>query len=110
MGEFVRGNVVVIPFPFSDLSGNKRRPAFVVANVTGDDLIVCQITSRHQYDSFAVPVTAVDFTSGALPVDRFIRPNKLFTACKRIIHSTAGRLSGAKTAKALSAVVAVIIG
>jgi mRNA interferase MazF len=81
-----------------------------VADVPGDDLIVCQITSRRRYDSFAVPVTATDFASGALPVDSFIRPNKLFTACKRVILFTAGRLSRAKTAEALSAVVAVITG
>jgi mRNA interferase MazF len=37
--------VVVVPFPFSDLTQSKRRPAVVVANLTGDDVILCQITS-----------------------------------------------------------------
>ena len=46
MAEFVRGDVVVVPFPFSDLSQAKRRPALVVAELTGDDLILCQITSQ----------------------------------------------------------------
>ena len=31
MGKFVKGDIVVIPFPFSDLSGSKRRPALVIA-------------------------------------------------------------------------------
>jgi len=46
MGTFVKGDVVVLPFPFSDLSAAKRRPAFVVAALTGDDVILCQITSK----------------------------------------------------------------
>jgi len=46
MGEFVKGDVVVLPFPFTDLSDRKKRPAFVVADLSGDDIIVCQITSK----------------------------------------------------------------
>ena len=34
MGKFVKGDVVIIPFPFSDLTGNKKRPAFVVADLS----------------------------------------------------------------------------
>jgi mRNA interferase MazF len=30
MAEFVKGDVVIVPFPFSDLSQTKRRPAFVI--------------------------------------------------------------------------------
>jgi len=36
----VKGDVVVIPFPFSDLSQSKRRPALVVATLEGDDVIL----------------------------------------------------------------------
>jgi len=43
--KFVKGEVVVIPFPFSDLTQAKRRPALVVTRLEGDDLILCQITS-----------------------------------------------------------------
>ena len=32
MARFIKGDVVIIPFPFSDLSGSKRRPAFVIAS------------------------------------------------------------------------------
>ena len=45
MARFVRGDVVVIPFPFSDLSQAKRRPALVLAELEGNDRILCQITS-----------------------------------------------------------------
>ena len=108
MGQFVAGDVVVIPFPFSDLSGSKRRPAFVVADLPGDDVIICQITSRHKSDPFALPLAIKDFISGSLPVDSFIRPNKIFTADRNIILSTAGRTSGEKIGEVVSAVVSII--
>ena len=43
MGRFVKGEVVVFPFPFSDLQGSKPRPALVVANLPGDDMVLCMI-------------------------------------------------------------------
>jgi len=46
VGKFVKGEVVVLNFPFSDLSGAKRRPALVLADLDGDDIILCQITRR----------------------------------------------------------------
>ena len=46
MAKFMKGDVVVIPFPFSDLSQSKRRPALVLTTLEGDDAILCQITSR----------------------------------------------------------------
>jgi len=42
----VKGDVVVVPFHFSDLTQIKRQPALVLAVPGGDDLILCQITSR----------------------------------------------------------------
>jgi mRNA interferase MazF len=104
----VKGDVVVIPFPFSDLSGAKRRPAFVLADLPGEDAILCQITSRAKSDPFAVPLAAADFVSGGLPRDSFARPNKVFTADKGIILSIAGRLSAAKTRAITSALVRLI--
>jgi mRNA interferase MazF len=51
MAEFVKGDVVVVPFPFSDLTQAKRRPALVIATLAGDDLILCQITSQKIIDA-----------------------------------------------------------
>jgi len=48
----VKGDVVVVPFPFSDLSQAKRRPALVVAELEGDDLLLSQITSLRVRDSY----------------------------------------------------------
>jgi mRNA interferase MazF len=52
MAEFIKGDVVVVPLPFSNLSQAKRRPALVVAELKGDDLILCQITSQNTQDVY----------------------------------------------------------
>lgn len=108
MGRFVRGDIVIIPFPFTDLSGNKKRPAFVVADLNGDDIIVCQITSKNKSDPSALSLNMYDFVSGGLPVDSFIRPNKIFTADKNIILSVAGHLGENKIRDTLNAVITII--
>ena len=61
MAKFVKGDVVVVPFPFSDLTQAKRRPALVVSTLEGDDLILCQITSQFVRDSYAVSLYDKDF-------------------------------------------------
>jgi hypothetical protein len=54
MGKPVIGEVVVLPFPQTDLQVGKRRPALVVADLAGDDLILCQITTQSRRDSYSV--------------------------------------------------------
>ena len=90
MAGFVKGDVVVIPFPFSDLSGSKRRPALVLADLPGNDIILCQITSQASRDIYSITVDPIDFASGSLPVASNIRPTRIFTADKNIIIRKAG--------------------
>ncbi len=96
MGKPVTGEIVVLPFPQTDLNTGKRRPALVVANLTGDDLILCQITSQAPSDDYSVPVTANDFERGRLAVDSFIRPNRLFTVEQAVILYAAAKVRDAK--------------
>ena len=108
MGQFVKGDIVIIPFPFSDLTDSKKRPAFVVADLPGNDIIVCQITSKSKSDSLALYLGSSDFTSGGLPVDSFIRPNKIFTADKNIILSVAGHLSEPKIHNIINSIITIV--
>jgi len=96
MGKPVAGEVVVLPFPQTDLQAGKRRPALVVADLPGDDLILCQITSQARRDSFAIALTAADFERGRLAVDSFARPNRLFTVEQSVVLYAAGKLKAAK--------------
>jgi len=104
----LKGDVVIVPFPFSDLSQAKRRPALVLASLLGDDLILCQITSRAVTDTYAVPVEDGDFVSGGLSVSSNIRPNRLFTADQRIVLDVAGRLRPSVLEHAILKVVAIL--
>lgn len=89
MEKFVKGDVVVVPFPFSDLTEAKRRPALVLAELDGEDVILCQITSQQFRDRYAVPINESDFEEGYLRKISNIRPNRIFTAdCKIILYKT----------------------
>jgi mRNA interferase MazF len=96
VGKPVVGEVVVLPFPQTDLQVGKRRPALVVADLTGDDLILCQITSQARADGYSVPLLATDFERGRLTVDSFIRPNRLFTVDHSVILYTAAKVRDTK--------------
>jgi mRNA interferase MazF len=96
MERFIKGDIVIIPFPFSDLSDSKRRPALVLANLHGNDIILCQITSQNTSDNLSISLNFEDFISGSLPVNSFIRPNRIFTADKNIIVRTVGTITSDK--------------
>ena len=94
MAKFVKGDVVVVPFPFSDLSQSKKRPALVIASLLGNDLILCQITSKARIDGYSIVLANEDFRQGSLNLTSMIRPNKLFTADKSIVLYKIGTIEG----------------
>ena len=110
MGRFVKGDVVVVPFPFSDLSEAKRRPALVLAPLMGDDVILCQITTPARLDGYSIPISRADFETGRLDRDCFVRPNRLFTADSNIVIRAAGRLSQGKIGEVVEKVIEIVRG
>ncbi len=92
MPPFTKGDVIVLPFPYSDLSQAKRRPAIVVGLSSGGDIILCQITSKAVTDGDAIPLNHADFVSGALSKPSNIRPNKLFTADSQTVLYRVGKV------------------
>ncbi len=92
MGKPVVGEVVVLPFPQTNLQSGKRRPALVVAALPGDDLILCQITSRNRSDAFSIPLAIDDFEKGRLVMDSFVRAQRLFTVESSVILYAAGKV------------------
>ena len=105
MGEFVKGDIVVVSFPFSDLSASKRRPALVLAKASENELILAQITSRSFYDAYAVEIDSNSFENGGLSVPSNIRTNKIFTAEDSIILYRAGKLKLKKSTEAINMVI-----
>ena len=58
------GAVVMVPFPFSDLSQTKLRPAAVLAGAGRGDWVLCQITSSPYADTRAVLLESHDLAVG----------------------------------------------
>jgi len=108
MERFVKGDVVIVPFPFSDLSGSKRRPALVLTDLCGDDIMICQITSQPTDDIFAQTLKSKDFVSGSLPVDSFIRPARIFTADKHIVFCKIGQITPELLNKVIDAIIYIL--
>jgi len=108
MARFVKGDVVVVPFPFSDLTQAKRRPALVWTRLEGDDLILCQITSQRIRDSYAILLQDEDFETGSLRRPSNIRPNRLFTADQSLVLYRVGHLRGSKIGEVIRKVVDIL--
>lgn len=84
--RYKRGDIVLVSFPFTDLSSSKRRPALVISpdvfNEHGADLVLAAITSQVP-DENTVVIDERDCVDGTLPKKSFVKPAKLFT-----VHST----------------------
>ena len=80
MGAFATRQVILLPFPYSDLSAQKVRPALILADAGRGDWLLCQITSNPYADPAAVELNHDAFASGSLQRVSYASPNKLFTA------------------------------
>ena len=108
MARFIKGDIVVIPFPFSDLTQAKKRPALIIAILQGDDVILCQITSQYVKDSYAILFADEDFTTGTLKQRSYIRPNRIFTADSNIILYQIGHLKPKKMNEVVEKIIAIL--
>lgn len=108
MGTPSAGSVVLVPFPFSDLTGAKLRPAVVLAATVRRDWILCPVTSNPYSDASAVPVLDGDFQRGGWRRASFARPGKLFTASNRLLVSEEGTLRPGKLASVVQAVISIL--
>ena len=101
------GEVILVPFPFSDLSQSKLRPAVCLADAGRGDWVLCQVTSSpYGYplaDRWELPTSR----RAGLLVASFARPGKLFTASAGLMVKSVGTLSPAALGRVLSAVVAL---
>lgn len=108
MAAFVKGDIVVVPFPFSDLSNAKRRPALVVASLRYNDLILCMITSQGTGDSYTTPISDPDFVSGSLNRNSYVKVNRIFTANEKIIAYKAGTLNISKVDEVIANLITLL--
>jgi mRNA interferase MazF len=107
VGASPAGTVVLVPFPFSDLSQAKLRPAVVLAEVSRGDRILCQITSNPYGDASAIPLDDAAFARGSLRITSYARPGKLFTASSDLFVGDVGALTADAHTLIVSAVISL---
>jgi mRNA interferase MazF len=93
--KYSKGDIVVIPVPFTDNQTTKKRPAVVVSNEdvhARGDIVVVQITSQNKNDMFSFPLLDTDLTI-ALPKQSYIRTYKLFVLEECLIEKKVSSLT-----------------
>jgi mRNA interferase MazF len=101
-------SLVLVPFPFSDLSQAKLRPAIVLADAGRVDWILCQVTSRPYGDAQAIALDEASLLSGSLRVESYARPGKLFTAHHSLMVAQVGTLNLISFRQIIEAVVSLL--
>ena len=102
------GSVVLLPFPFADLSASKLRPALLVAESGRGDWVCVQITSQPYADLRAVTLSDADFHAGSLNRISFVRPGKLFTANQSLFRRSVGNIRQAKLKQVRQAIITLL--
>lgn len=77
-------DIVLIPFPYSDLTGSKQRPALIISNGKinkSEDRVCVLVTSNAPKDGVKIKKTE----NGELPLESWVKPHRLFTIHKSII-------------------------
>ena len=92
----IKGDIVVLEFPFSNLIQVKRRPSLVIKVPKGEDIIVCQITGKSYEKSVEIPIKKEDFNKGNLKIESYIRLDKIFSIEKSLIKYKLGSLKQEK--------------
>lgn len=104
---YKQGEIVLVPFPYSDLSGSKRRPVLIVSNdsynASFPDVVVAVITSKiNKPDSYSLTLESMDLEIGQLPESSLIRIHKLFTVEQSRIVKRFSKLGDAKLRETLT--------
>ena len=96
---YKQGEIVVVPFPFSDLSSVRQRPVLILSknedNEKSDDVITCGITSNLRNAKCSVLIDNVDLEKGNIPAKSRIKIDKLFTLDKNIVKKKVAKLNKA---------------
>jgi len=82
---FSQRDIVLIPFPYTDLTGTKQRPALIISNNElnkTEDRLCCLITSKPTKEG--IQIKKLD--KGNLPFKSWIKPHRIFTISTKIIR------------------------
>jgi mRNA interferase MazF len=84
--KYSQGDIILLPYPFTDLSNTKQRPAVIISkdSVNKQNFIVAKITSVIRGDRFSFPIAPIDIDR-ELKYDSEVRTNEVFTVSKTLI-------------------------
>jgi len=100
-----RDDVVLVTFPFTDLSSRTLRPALIVSRPLGEDVILAFITSRAGVDVAPAEVVLAprdaEFDGTGLKAASRVRLNKIATLHRALVRRRLGRI-GPRTRRAVA--------
>lgn len=114
--RYKRGALVLVAFPFTDLSATKRRPALVISpnrfNDKSQDLILVAVTSKFPaaLSEIEIPLEKADLKEGILPKRSVVRLAKIFTMHRELIVKKAGSLKDQKIQEILDKLFVFLTG
>ena len=101
-------DLVLIPFPYADLSSSKKRPVLVLTTPDRHgDFIALAVTTVPQEEP-AIPLTAMDIVDGTLPKPSWIRVDKVFTLSDQNIVKHIGKIKTARMEKVLKSLCSIV--
>ena len=105
MERLVKGDIIVIDFPFSNLKESKRRPVLVLKVPKGEDVIVNQITGSSYESDVEILIKNIDFSNGSLKRDSFVRIDKIGSIERSLIKYKIGSLKNERFNEILNRVI-----
>lgn len=107
MEEFVKGDVVVVSFPFTDMSEQVNRPSLVLS-MQNQDVIVCQITTKSRSNVHEIVINTNDFVQGNLKIKSYVKPLRIVTIHSKLIKYKLGFLKKEKTEEVINKICEVL--
>lgn len=93
---YKQGEIIIVPFPFSDLRGIKQRPVLILSknqdNIESEDIITCGITSNLKNSKYSILIDNSNLVAGSIPIKSRIKVNKIFTINKSIIKKNIAKI------------------
>ena len=98
--RFEQGEIVLVPYPFTDLTAIKQRPVLILSNNRynrhTEDIVTCGITSNVKNEDYSVMIENKDLAEGNLPVTSRIKVDKLFTLSQELVEKKIARIKKEK--------------
>ena len=116
MARFVKGDIIIGWFPFSNATGSKKRPALVLASWTrrsafqqSEDYLLCMISTQNVNDPYRFALQVQDVENGSLNRASYVRPSYLFSSDEATISHKVGTIKAEKLAIAVETIHRIVL-